>query len=202
VKEEVEIVETPHSDREVASVGGGVDESEVEAMSSHNSSQVGDDDTSENPGPIHRYHWDYPWSSASEEERAKQAAGFPVTEDIRDMWSNYIGCNWAIPPDRRVGLSFDSWTLRRDADYGKGRLEKLTDALRQLKGSKLGDSSFQITDYYYPTKKVQYFYQNDYKTATVPEEILSRVDLRWKNGSWKSTHLKKTIWKAPWGRLM
>jgi hypothetical protein len=194
VKEEVEKLESPQGDGEVARGGSVVDGSELEVVSSHNSLQVEDNDISENPDPIHRYHWDYPWSSASEEERANKTAGFPVTEDIRDMWSNYIGCNWAIPPDRRVGLSFDSWTLRRDADHGKERLEKLTNALRQFKGSKLGDNSFQITDYY-PSKKVQYFYQNDYRTAIVPEEILSRENFRWKSDWGK-------ILEAPWGRLM
>jgi hypothetical protein len=200
VKKEVEIVKTPNSYREVASVGGGVDESEVEAVSSHNSSQVGDDDASENPGPIHRYHWDYPWSSANEEDRATQTAGFPITEDIRDMWSNYIGCNWAIPPDRRVGLSFDSWTLRRDADHGKGRLEKLTNTLRLLKGSKLGDNSFQITDYH---GEGQHFYHNDSKPATLPERILHRYT-RWHNlNLWVRGELGGgEAFEAPWGRLM
>jgi hypothetical protein len=195
VKEEVEMLESQQGDGEVASVRGGVDESELDVVSTDNFPQVEDHDISKKPDPIHRYHWDYPWSSASEKEREKKTAGFPVTEDIRDMWSNYIGSNWAIPPDKRVGLSFDSWTLRRDADHGKERLEKLTSALRQFKGSKLGDNSFQITDYYYPTKKVQYFYQNDYRTAIVPEEILSRVNFRWE-GDWGQ------IWEAPWGRLM
>jgi hypothetical protein len=195
MKEEVGMPERAQGDGEVARGEGVVDGSELEVVSSHNSGQVEGNNISENPRPIHRYHWDYPWSSATEEERAKQIAGFPVTEDIRDMWSNYIGCNWAIPPDRRVGLSFDSWTLRRDADHGKERLEKLTNALRQLKGSKLGDNSFQITDYHYPTKKAQYFHRNDYRTAIVPEETLSSVNLYWETG-WEN------IWKAPWGRLM
>jgi hypothetical protein len=196
VKEEVEMLESPQCEGEVARVEGAVDGSELEVVS-HNSRQVEDNDIPENNDPIHRYHWGYPWSSASEEERTKQTAGYPVTNDIKEMWSNYIGCNWAIPPDRRVGLSFDSWTLRRDADHGKERLEKLTNTLRLLKDSKLGDSSFQITDYHYddPPKKVQYFHQNDYRTATVPEEILSRVNFHWKD-EWE------LIWKAPWGRLM
>jgi hypothetical protein len=193
VKEEVEMLESPQCDGEVARDEGVVDGSGLEVVS-HNSHQVEDNDIPESTDPIHRYHWDYPWSSASEEERTKQTAGYPVTDDVKEMWSNYIGCNWAIPPDRRVGPSFDSWTLRRDADHGKERLEKLTNNLRLLKNSKLGDSSFQITDYHYdnPPKNVQYFHQNDYRTAIVPEEILGRVNFRWK-GDWER------IWKARHG---
>lgn len=195
VKEEVEMLESLQGDGEVARGGAKVDWSELEVVSTDNFPHGEAHDISKKPGPIHRYHWDYPWSSESEKEREKKTAGFPVTEDIRDMWSNYIGCNWAIPPDKRVGLSFDSWTLRRDADHGKERLEKLTNALRQFKGSKLGNNSFQITDYHYPSKKVQYFYQNNYRTAIVPEEILSRVNFCWES-DWGQ------IWQAPWGRLM
>jgi hypothetical protein len=196
---EVENVERPYSDREVATGEERVGGSELEVVSSPNSHQVEDNDIPKKSDPIHRYHWDYPWSSVSEEERAKQTAAFPVTDDIKEMWSNYIGCNWAIPPDKRVGLSFDSWTLRRDADHGKERLEKLTYTLRLLKGSKFGDNSFQITDY---QGEGQHFYHNDSKPAILPERILHKYT-KW--GTWGSVQEElgggKTF-EALWGRLM
>jgi hypothetical protein len=200
VKEEVENVERPYSDREVATGGERVGGSELEVVSSPNSHQVEDNDIPKKFDPIHRYHWDYPWSSASEEDRAKQTAGFPITEDIRDMWSSYIGCNWAIPADRRVGLSFDSWTLRRDADHGKERLEKLTNTLRLLKGSKLGDNSFQITDY--PPSESQYFYHNDSRPAILSEKILGGVNKHRLLHLWRSKEDLSRTFQAPWGRLM
>ncbi|PMD28750.1 hypothetical protein L207DRAFT_574691 [Hyaloscypha variabilis F] len=146
----------PGSESDLVAVQLSMIEREISARGSgsgHGStSRVGDTDIYEYPEPTYRYHWDYPSSAAREEDREVKSRGVSVTEDMKKKWKKYIGNNRAIPPDSRIGLSFDSWTLRQNIDREEEYLSKLQKALKQLELSeeglkRPGNNRFRITDY-------------------------------------------------------